>query len=373
MHSILSLAGFHLCIKNPDGQEWGHDQQREIEVRASFHFGKALNLLLNDDSFKRRKAGEDLSVEPPVAAQVVILCLKSICAGDHKGEFLAHLSGLHALLRKRVWMEGVEEFLFEFLIYHDISNSIVGTTQMPDIEFPPFLLEGSYTAAHSDGSTPFLSVCQGLYGITGKIRQLRERVRRRRDDGLKPHVDFEAIMDARAIDVELKNQECTYPPGSDEWLAWQVHRSSFWLFLHRTVNAPSPPAPFSPGSSPAGADPDAAPGNAATADAVREAVGYLAEISPGAPVQSVLLTPIFMVGCSAFDPAARPGVIAAFDVAERYSGLGNIKHARSIVHRMWELMDAGDVRSWDWEGVMAEMVGFFFCFTREPKLMVSRT
>jgi hypothetical protein len=364
MHSILSLAGFHLCVKNaPAGQDWsqGQAQPNEIEVRASFHFGEALRLLRVDDSFKRLNTGEDHPVDPPVAAQVVILCLKSICAGDHHGEFLHHLNGLHALLRRRVWMEEVEQFLFEFLIYHDISNSIAGSMQMPDIDYPPFLLQGSYAAAHSDGSTPFLGVCQGLYDITGKIRQLRVRVRKRRDLDIKPHVDFLAFTHAKAIDAELKSQECAYVRGSDEWLAWQVYRSSFWLFLHRTVNAPvvpSSPVAVSPGSSEAAAATiaGASTGNAELATAVREAVGYLRDISPDAPVQSVLLTPIFMVGCSAFEAESRPDVVAAFDVAERYSELGNIRHARRIVYRMWELMDAGDPRSWDWEGVMAEMV-----------------
>jgi hypothetical protein len=364
MHSILSLSGFHLVVKNPPESQ-GQNQANEIELRASFHFGEALKLLRDDDAFKRLNDGEGHSVDPPVAAQVVILCLKSICAGDHHGEFLHHLNGLHALLRKRVWMEEIEQFLFEFLIFHDISNSMItGSLQMPDIEFPPFLLQGSYTAAHSSGTTPFLGVCQGLYGITGKIRQLRERVRKRRDLDIKPHVDFLAITHAKAIDHELKNQECAYVPGTDEWLAWQLYRSSFWLFLHRTVNAPivpSSPCPGSPDSSPeaaAVAVAGTAAGSAEAATAVREACGYLRDIDPNAAVQSVLLTPIFMVGCSAFDADARPGIIAGFDAAERYSELGNIKHARRIVYRMWELMDAADPRSWDWEGVMAEMVRF---------------
>jgi len=62
-----------------------------------------------------------------------------------------------------------------------------------------------------------------------------------------------------------------------------------------------------------------------------------------------------MVGCSAFDAQLRPDVVAALDTAERYSELGNIKHARSIVYRMRELMDAGDPKAWDWEKVMTEM------------------
>jgi hypothetical protein len=363
MHSILSLAGFHLCVKDrPSGRTSGREQLEAIELRASFHFGEALKLLRVDDSFKRQNADQDHSVDPPVAAQVVILCLKSICGGDHKGEFLHHLNGLYAMLHKCVWMEGVEQFLFEFLIYHDISNSIAGSMQMPDIKYPPFLLQGSYTAASKNGSTPFLGVCQGLFGITGRIRQLRERVRKRRDLDIKPHVDFPAITHAMTIDRDLKCQEPPYAVGSDEWLAWQVHRSSFWLFLHRTVNAPvaaSSPCPSSPGSA-VGSPPPAgiADSNDEAQAAVREAVGYLVAIDPGSAVQSVLLTPIFMIGCSAFDHAARPGIVYAFDTAERYSELGNIRHARSIVYRMWELMDAGDPRSWDWEGVMAEMVRF---------------
>jgi hypothetical protein len=209
---------------------------------------------------------------------------------------------------------------------------------MPDITYPPFLLKGT------SNSGPFLGVCQGLFGITSKIRQLRERIRKRRDLDIKPHVDFTSITHAKDIDRDLKSQECTYAQGGDDWLAWQLNRTCFWLFLHRTINASGP--------------------NEELESAVSEAISYLQAIPPDSAIQSVLLPPIFMVGCSAFNKELRPAIEEAFDTAERYSELGNIKHARRIVNRMWELMDFGDPKAWDWEKVMTEMVRTHFMLLR---------
>jgi hypothetical protein len=89
---------------------------------------------------------------------------------------------------------------------------------------------------------------------------------------------------------------------------------------------------------------------------VDEAILYLQNIPADDPVQSVLLTPIFIVGCSTFDHQQRPAIIEAIEALENYSHLGNIKPTRQVIEEVWKLMDEGDSTSWDWEAVMKRMV-----------------
>jgi len=68
------------------------------------------------------------------------------------------------------------------------------------------------------------------------------------------------------------------------------------------------------------------------------------------------------LGVSAFSEEQRPDIEKAFADLQAYSSLGNIKYAKLTVEKVWELMDAGDEKSWDWEAVM-ESLGFDFLVT----------
>jgi len=160
-------------------------------------------------------------------------------------------------------------------------------------------------------------------------------VRQRRDKEIKPYVDYTMLLDGRTINLDLQQATCTHEPGTDDWLAWNLYRSVFWLYLHRTLNISAPSAELDIG--------------------VSEALTYLQDIPPTSSVQSVLLTPIFMIACAAFNEEHRPAIEEAFDTLEKFSQLGNIQPARQVVSRVWHFMDAGNDRSWDWEGIMEEM------------------
>jgi hypothetical protein len=71
---------------------------------------------------------------------------------------------------------------------------------------------------------------------------------------------------------------------------------------------------------------------------------------------SILLMPLYLLGLCAFAEEQRPDILKAFDDLQDYSNLGNIKHARSIVERVWEMMDASDEGAWDFEKVQKQMV-----------------
>jgi len=68
-----------------------------------------------------------------------------------------------------------------------------------------------------------------------------------------------------------------------------------------------------------------------------------------------MLMPIFLLGICAFSQEHRPDVEKAFDDLQSYSALGNIKHAKKVVQRIWEMMDNGDEESWYFEKVQHDM------------------
>lgn len=335
MHSLLSLSGAHLLRqKDPAVNE-------RLEDRYVFHLDKALGILRSGvDADQHMEGGSSSSLDTPTVAQVVVLCLQTICEGNVTGDHYGHLQALRSMLADKKLSSATSKdlsFMHEFLLFHDMSNSMTsrrGTLVLDgDFHIPTFI---------SEGATSFLGALDGLYMTTHKTRQLRDQVRKRREEEKKPYVDYAIVKDGREIDEDLRKATCNHEPGSDDWLAWNLYRSVFWLYLHRTVNISAPSAELNEG--------------------VSEALEFLQDISPTASVQSVLLTPVFMLACAAFNADHRPAIEAAFDTLENFSQLGNIQPARQVVSRVWHFMDAGNDQSWDWEGIMEDMVSFMSNF-----------
>ena len=121
-----------------------------------------------------------------------------------------------------------------------------------------------------------------------------------------------------------------------------LYRQCTWLYLHRTI-LPSTP-------------------NIYLYQAVDEGLFYLRQLPSDASTQSILLMPLFLLGCAAFELDQRPEILQAFEGLEAYSALGNIKYAKVIVEKVWEMMDAGDEDSWDWETIIQKQ-GWDFLVT----------
>ena len=65
-----------------------------------------------------------------------------------------------------------------------------------------------------------------------------------------------------------------------------------------------------------------------------------------------MLLPLFLLGVAAFEKEQRSEINRAFSGLRACTGLGNIGFAKEVVDKIWELMDAGDDESWDWEKII---------------------
>jgi hypothetical protein len=325
MHSILCLSGSHLVAREPS---------ERFEDRQAHHYNRALQHLRTSFAAPRQvEGGEAVVIDDPSVAQVIVLCLQSITAGETNGEYRPHLDmAKHLVQTQPSRNPEFRSFLFEFFVYHDVSNSITA------LDRPSILMDEEFKLPDfvEPEAGMFLGVADGLFVSLSKIRQLRDRVRVRREQDIKPVVDYMILKDAQAIDQSLRQWESHQQEGSPKRILAYLYRQSAWLYLHRTI-MPSVP-------------------NAQIHDAVEEGLHFLRNLPPDSSSMSILLMPLYLLGLSAFAEEQRPDILKAFDDLQSYSNLGNIKHARSIVQRIWELMDAGDEGSWDFEKVQKQMV-----------------
>lgn len=332
MHSLLSLSGFHFVAVN---QHHMPDNVRpEIIERRHFHFDKAVSLLREKNMAKSHTCDHENLTDDPTIAQTVMLCLTTTMAGDRYGEYQMHLDAArHLITCQPSPNQDFQNFLTEIVVYLDIVNSITSTTRRSILTTDAETLQIPRKIQPEAGS--FLGVLDFLFLSIAKVTNIRDKVRTRRTQGLAPVVDFQTLLDAQTIDAELRDWICPQPEGTPRYTASLLYRVCTWIYLHRTIL-------------PSGPDKN-------LTDAVDEGLEYLRRLSPSDNNQAVLLMPVFVLGCAAFEQRQRPQVLAAFDVLQEYRHSGNVQHARNVVVRIWEMMDCGDEASWDWEDLMSTL------------------
>ena len=332
MHSILCLSSSHLSSLEPDA---GH-QERQI-----YHFNWASKILRSELGRPQHvdEAGPQYEDPTVVQAQILMLFLRTIADGNTTGEYRVHLDAVERLIRTQPSPNpDFQSLIWEFWRYHAVLNSITSldrriTLMMEDFKLPSML---------QPEAGALIGVMDGLFGFMSKINNLRHRVRYRIENNLLPHVDFDGLADMQAIDAGLRDWVCPQPQDTPRYLASLLYKQSTWVYLYRTTK-PSRPGPN-------------------IKKAVDDGLEYLRELPPDGPTQSILLMPVFLLGCAAFEEYQRPEIIRAFDGLMGYSGLKNIRCAKIVVEKVWEMMDAGNEESWDWEKIIEDL-GWDFLVT----------
>lgn len=320
MHSVLCLSASHLCSLSPSN---------DYEDRQVFHRGKALHLLNQD--LKRQKAGEGgvMVYEDSNVAQILVHLLHSICDGNTSGEYRMHMIAAKQIAMNQKLSSPEFQSLFdEFFYYHWIASQI---TSLDGAEVP--MMENFNLPFEINPETAALiGVSDGLFGYISKISNLRRRLRSRIDENLEPTMDYEALLAAHAIDTGLRSWQCPQSPGTPRYTISMLYRQATWVYLYRTTKD-SHPHPY-------------------IKAAVDDGIKYINELPAEGWIQSNVLLPLFLIGCAAFEQEQRIEIDRAFSGLMACTGLGNITFAKEVVDRIWELMDAGDSESWDWEKII---------------------
>lgn len=235
----------------------------------------------------------------------------------------------------------LRRFILEFLLYHDYSSSITSINPtidrrslelMRDFELPEYMMQ--------PGAGSLLGVMDGLFGLMSRIRLLRDQIRARKTN--QPYffwyTDPEVRAETYAIDHEIREWKCCYPTESPRFRSSMLYRQTTWVYLWRSVFVSR--------------------SHAALKTAVDEGLKLLRELpwdKDSGATQSVLLMPLFLLGCASFEQEQRPQISEAFCRLKAWSSLGNIHYAERIVREVWELMDEGrEEESWDWEKLISK-------------------
>lgn len=326
MHSLMCLSGSHLS---------GLDPEPKIKERKYYHFHRAIKDLKDSINSTSRSSEKEpqLLVEDPIIASTIALSLNTICEGETRGEYRPHMDAARFLLvNQQPRSEKFRQFIVEFFQYHDVSNSLTSLDRRPahlrgDLRLPDFI-------PHAQAGA-FLGVFDGLFHYISEVTKLRDRIRQRFNEGYEPAVDYQTLSEAVSIDSAIRVWEPSHEPNTPNWFLAQLYRQSTWVYLYRTIRPSRPSEKIG--------------------CVVDDGLSYLDQLPQDAGAYSIVLMPLFLLGCSAFVPRQRERIKQGFESLRSYSNLRNIQPAFQVVERVWEVMDLDIEESWDWEKIIKEM------------------
>ncbi|TGZ80137.1 hypothetical protein EX30DRAFT_61584 [Ascodesmis nigricans] len=321
MHSLLALSGSHLLNT---GFQPGYEQARLDHIIKGMQYLR--------ESLEKKGGRAEITD----SATAIVMLLDSICSGKTDGEYRSHLEGARLMMNSDLQPTGEDDprvplmrFVHEFFWYHDVLNSITRLDRpvLPPMQVPEYIMQPDNAA--------LLGVLDGLFSHVSEITNLRSMIRHRKREGIRPAVNFEILNKAVAIDEGIRSWEPKQPERTPRFVAAQLYRQCTWIYLCRTVQT----------------------GQCGKIEvAVQQGLMYLNHIPEQSGTQSILLMPLFLLGCAAFAPHQRPEISERFEALQKWSGLGNINPAHEVVQEVWKYMDAGDdEKSWDWEQIFNDM------------------
>ena len=341
MHSLLCLSASCLLIHQPT-------LAQEIVVRHSHHFDQAVVTL--------RKGveayGSNTSTQSAdcIVLQTIMLAQEAIVMGQVHGSYRCHLFAAQQLIDGCGDLSvDVQNFARQFLLYHNLAN---GISCLDPVNQIPTSLQQTETV---DLLNPMSEGCvdgilHGLLEPMARIREVRDGVRfHRQTQNSRWFKDERLLSLALGVETQLRTWQSRVPSNTPQYWSSLAYRQSAYVYLYRTIRPSAP--------------------SQGLAQVVGEGLSYISlalrEVSKsandglGSWVCGVLLPPLFLLGCAAWDSMQRQAVVNNLeDLHACRQGIG-IVHARAILEEVWVRMDAAeqgaDDDAWDWEKTMKDM------------------
>jgi hypothetical protein len=339
MHSLLCLSASCLLAHQPTSAQ-------EIVVRHSHHFDQAVVTLRKGvEAYSSNTSSQNADC---IVLQTIMLAQEAIITGQVHGSYRCHLFAAQQLVTScEDLSQDVQNFARQFLLYHNLANSIScldpvnhvpRSAPRTEIVDPP----GTVPEGCVDG------ILHGLLEPMAHIREVRDGVRvHRHMQNSRWFKDERLLSLALGVETQLRTWQSRLPLNTPQYWSSLAYRQGAYVYLYRTIR-PSAPSP-------------------GLAQVVVEGLSYvslaLREVTKGDGgsnwVFGVLLPPLFLLGCAAFDPVQRQAVLDNLEDLHACNQRISIVHARTILEEVWSKMDAAeqgaDNDAWDWESVMKDM------------------
>ncbi|EGP82294.1 uncharacterized protein MYCGRDRAFT_97643 [Zymoseptoria tritici IPO323] len=283
LHGVLSLSATLLqAAEEIPNSAW--------KLRQAYHFGQALSLLRQGIERAASPANGGLEVNKLLVVQSLVLYLQVICEGHREGQDRSHLGGMKWIVSgtsispHNVTLE-VEVRMF--ILYHNYCSCLTSPSTPFDYDFWKLKNSLQSTPESSSERDRTTSDCRFmmdvLFTLLPRIRTLRDQARTLRASGKPEDYNTELMVEAYAIDTALRSWPSLYNVENTQHPISMLWRACIYIYLIRTIRLSCPSEQFSQ-----------------AVDTALEFVSIFLE-----DVHGWLLSPLFLIGCAAWDEAHR--------------------------------------------------------------------
>lgn len=343
MHSILALSSSNLDYDEPYGRALlAKHPDVNIEMmkeRAQYHQDEAMKEFNLD--IKRQVEGvAPESILSIRYGQMLCLVVQSIAEGKTTGEHRIHLQAYQKLIHESPPDAGpFMEFIEEYFRFHIGLDDIISLPNGP-LRLGSISDDWNLPAVIQPEAVRLLGVQDGLFFLMSKITSIRNTIRSNMEQGIDPVVDYTSLYRAAEIDAGIREWHPSWPAGDSRELAGLLYKQMMWVYLWRTIYPPKTTT--------------WQPEYKITA-VVNDGLELLKLFPPKSQIQTLLLSPTFLIGCAAFDSAQRGPIRQSIANIKAYTHLKNTDLALEVLEQVWRYMDDKDERSWDWQSVAHSM------------------
>jgi hypothetical protein len=338
MHALLCLSASCLLAQQPT-------LAQEIVVRHSHHFDQAVVTLRKGVAvYSSNTSTQNADC---IVLQTIMLAQEAIVTGQLHGSYRCHLLAAQQLVDSCGDLSAnVRSFSSQFLLYHNLANTISCLDPVNCIAPAP-QQTGTVEAQGTSSEGCVDVILHGLMDSIARTRQVRDGVRfHRLTHNSRWFKDEQLLSLALEVETQLRTWQSRRPPNTPQYWSSLAYRQGAYVYLYRTIR----PSEASQGLT----------------QVVVEGLSYISlalrDITKngGASwVCGVLLPPLFLLGCAAFDPVQRQAVVDNLEDLHTCNQRIGIVHARAILEEVWTRMDAAengaDDDAWDWEAVMKDL------------------
>ncbi|KJX94949.1 hypothetical protein TI39_contig4148g00001 [Zymoseptoria brevis] len=223
-------------------------------------------------------------------------------------------------------------FVAEFIVYSDCGSSFTTIANPFDASLPDLHVSVRSWSLTFGYCGNFFGVLDGTFDYLPRIRALRDCIRQARSMGQISLTDSKIVSETKAIECALQSWTSPFLPSSSRDLVACLYRHCMLIYLYRTSYASRTSLLFT--------------------TMVDQGLQYFGSVPY--EMLPVMLLPIFILGCAAWEPAQRRDILAGLAKVQSWSRLKNVDHTRELLKEFWVKMDIGDEGvSWDWEAIAA--------------------
>ncbi|KAH0274287.1 hypothetical protein KCU91_g5370, partial [Aureobasidium melanogenum] len=342
MHSLLCLSASCLLVHQSTSAQ-------EIVVRHSHHFDQAVVTLRKGvEAYSSNSSTQNADC---IVLQTIVLAHEAIVTGETNGSYRCHLSAASGLVNSCANLSAdVQSFARQFLMYHNLANTISCLDPVNQVMRSPVQANGNETVeqdAFSEGCVD--GILHGLLKPMACTRQIRDGVRFYRNTSDSRWFKNEQLLSlALGVETRLRTWQSRFVTKTPQYWTSLVYRQSAYVYLYRTIKPSTPSAVLAQCLS---------DGLSYASLALRDIMRNNNSIHSW--ICGVLLPPLFLLGCAAFDPIHRQALLDILEDLHACNQRSSIVHAKAILEEVWSRMDAAahgaEDDAWDWENVMKDL------------------